>query len=242
MKVYIGKPKRFFGPYQLAELLCFWAMTKDEYGMPERPEWVCKFGEFLYHGSIEPGVDYGKLEVGEIYSIGRWDRKKTFLAKFLHWIDDNNKRKVKVKIHSYDSWEGAENLGYIILPLLKEVKKKKYGSPFVDPEDVPEHLRPENEEVDPYGTVDDKFHARWDWVIDEIIYAFEHVAGDKTDWEDQFYTKKDKDKPNFQMQKTEDGAKLVSNTNVDLDGMKEYQKRIDNGFRLFGKYYQSLWV
>ncbi len=31
MKVYLGKPNNWFGPYQLAELLCFWApKTKDE--------------------------------------------------------------------------------------------------------------------------------------------------------------------------------------------------------------------
>jgi len=27
----------------------------------------------------------------------------------------------------------------------------------------------------------------------------------------------------------------------DYEGMKVVQQRIDNGFRLFGKYYQSLW-
>ena len=27
----------------------------------------------------------------------------------------------------------------------------------------------------------------------------------------------------------------------DFEGRKEYQKRISNGFRLFGKYYQALW-
>ena len=28
---------------------------------------------------------------------------------------------------------------------------------------------------------------------------------------------------------------------VDTDGIKEYNNRIDNGFRLFGKYYRNLW-
>ena len=27
----------------------------------------------------------------------------------------------------------------------------------------------------------------------------------------------------------------------DEEGMKEYEKRIQNGFRLFGRYYQNLW-
>ena len=35
MKVKIGPYKNWFGPYQLAELLCFWAKETvvDEYGM-----------------------------------------------------------------------------------------------------------------------------------------------------------------------------------------------------------------
>ena len=28
---------------------------------------------------------------------------------------------------------------------------------------------------------------------------------------------------------------------VDYEGIREYNKRISNGFRLFGKYYQGLW-
>ena len=33
MKVYMGPPKRWFGPYQLAELLCWWAKNDiDEFG------------------------------------------------------------------------------------------------------------------------------------------------------------------------------------------------------------------
>ncbi len=45
-----------------------------------------------------------------------------------------------------------------------------------------------------------------------------------------------------------EGAKLFqmkdgpNNTyKCDYDGMKKVQERIDNGFRLFGKYYQALW-
>lgn len=227
-----------FGPYQLAEALCFWAKSKDEYGLPITPDWVHDFGELLAYGSIKKKVE---PEIGELYPLSDENRKDTILAKFLYWINSKRKRKVRVKIHSYDPWEGDVNLGVIILPLLKEVKSKRYSSPMVDLEDVPEHLHPENKDIDPYGTVDHKYHARWDWILDEIIYSFEHVAGDKTNWEDQFFHR-DYSKPRFQMEKTENGSKLISNTEVDLDGMKEYQKRIDNGFRLFGKYYQSLWV
>lgn len=77
MKVKIGKYTSWFGPYQLAETLCFWAKEeKDEYGFPKKPDWVHNFGEWLAHGSVEP-----EAEVGEIRS---WDRERhyTWLYKF----------------------------------------------------------------------------------------------------------------------------------------------------------------
>ena len=39
MKAHIGPYKSWFGPYQLAELLCFWAKdVEDEYGMKSKPD------------------------------------------------------------------------------------------------------------------------------------------------------------------------------------------------------------
>ena len=45
MKVKIGPYKDYFGPYQLAEKLCFWAKpVKDEWGIEDKPDWVHNFG------------------------------------------------------------------------------------------------------------------------------------------------------------------------------------------------------
>ena len=39
MKVKIGTYTNWFGPYQLAELLCFWVKdVKDESGMKSKPD------------------------------------------------------------------------------------------------------------------------------------------------------------------------------------------------------------
>ena len=55
MRVKIGNYVSWFGPYQLAELICFWARNqKDEHGLPTKPDYVHKFGEWLCYGSIEP--------------------------------------------------------------------------------------------------------------------------------------------------------------------------------------------
>ena len=241
MKVKIGPYRDWFGPYQLAELLCFWAKpVEDEYGMKSKPDWVHKFGEWLAHGRVLP-----EPEVGEIHTMWE-DRPQTWLYRFLTWIYSKKNRTVHVHIDPWDIWSMDTTLGHIVRPMLKMLKDKKHGAPMVDLEDVPEHLHPSEEERAAYdvdGTTDSKFFERWDWVMSEMVFAFESLdGGANQDWEDQFST----GEYDFQWKKLEDGtSQMVYGTNhtaeTDWDCRKEYAKRIQNGFRLFGKYYQNLW-
>ena len=234
MKVKIGPYKDWFGPYQLAELLCFWAKETvvDEYGMKSKPDYVHKFGEWLAHGSIEP-----EAQVGEIRS---WDRERhvTWLYRFLSWIHSKKKRTIKVHIDRWDTWSMDNTLAEIVLPMLKQLKATKHGAPFVEMPDRPEHLQCYKEPED-YET--DKFHFEaWDWVLDEMIFAFDSKVNDG--WEDQFET----GESDLQWKKLEDGmSEMVRGPNdtkvYDWEGRKKYQERISNGFRLFGKYYENLW-
>ena len=150
---------------------------------------------------------------------------------------DNKQRRVKIKIDNYDTWNMDHSLALIILPMLKQLKQTKHGSPYVDLEDVPEELRLHGGASNELGQYDlfssdehdqlcwDAMHARWDWVVDEMIFAFECLAGEHVDWEDQFWT-----------------GEGVNHTRVwDKEGHIEWGKRMDNGFRLFGKYYRGLW-
>ena len=237
MKVKIGPYENWFGPYQLAEKLCFWAKEeKDEYGIPRKPDWVHNFGEWLAHGSVEPDP-----EVGEIRKWG--DRPPTLLYKFLSWIHSKQERTIKVKIDRWDTWSMDHTLAYIVLPMLKQLKATKHGAPQVDYKDVPKELRPTKKELAAYnkdGTTDDKFFERWDWVMDEMIFAFESKLDDS--WEEQFET----GTSDLQWKKLEDGcSQMVHGPNhtakTDWEGRKAYQERISNGFRLFGKYYENLW-
>ena len=152
-----------------------------------------------------------------------------------------------VKIDRYDTWSMDHTLGRIVLPMLKQLKESKHGSPLVDDEDVPEELKSttapakENE-----WDTDGNHFKRWDWVMDEMIFAFECKADDS--WEDAFREGvidwktvpsawDENGKPTLYTM--EDGP---NNTyKCDYDGMKVVQDRIQNGFRLFGKYYQGLW-
>ena len=238
MKVKIGPYTNWYGPYQLAETLCFWAKKeKDEYGIPRNPEWVHRFGEFLAHGDVEP-----EPAVGEVTSWDR-DRPTTWIYKFLLWIESKKKRKIEIRIDRWDTWSMDDTLAHIILPMLKQLKATKHGAPQVDIDDVPKHLKPTKKALAAYnkdGTTDEQFFDRWDWVLDEMIFAFDSKVNDG--WEEQFET----GESDIQWKTLEGGmSEMIRGPNdtkeYDWEGRKKYEERIANGFRLFGKYYQSLW-
>jgi hypothetical protein len=138
-------------------------------------------------------------------------------------------------------------LGMIVLPMLKQLKATKQGAPFVDDEDVPDELKTtsspakENE-----YDVDDNHFKRWDWALDEMIFAFHSKQDDS--WQDAFRSGVH-DMKSVAVAWDENGkAKMYqwvegpNNTyKCDYEGMKVVEARIQNGFRLFGKYYSSLW-
>jgi hypothetical protein len=238
MKVKIGPYTDWYGPYQLAETLMFWVpKEKDEYGFEHTADRVHKFGEWLAHGSILP-----EQEVGEISS---WDRERptTWLYKFLLWLDSKKKRTVKVHIDRWDTWSMDHTLALIVLPMLKQLKETKHGAPYVDLKDVPKELHGKKltKKQKDNGEVDDKHFERWDWVLDEMIFAFETKVDDGR-WEEQFET----GVSDLQWKKLKDGNYQMVNgpkhtREYDWEGRKAYQERISNGFRLFGKYYENLW-
>ena len=244
MKVKIGKYKSWFGPYQLAEKIMFWVpKEKDEYGIPRTADRVHKFGEWLAHGSVRP-----EPAVGDVVEWGE-DRPTTLISKFLSWIDSKKKRKISVHIDPWDTWNMETTLGYIVRPMLKQLRDKKHGAPWVDDEDVPEELRSTSareltQDEKDTGHTDENHFKRWDWVMDEMIFAFESLQGGANeDWEDQFTT----GEYDYRFKKiNEDGtSQMVHGPNhtavTDWDARKAYAERVSNGFRLFGKYYQSLW-
>jgi hypothetical protein len=78
-----------------------------------------------------------------------------------------------------------------------------------------------------------------------MIWTFEQELDDS--WEDKFCH----GEPNYEFihvggeigTESELNEMIQTNPNYsfDIEGHKEYNKRIDNGFRLFGKYYRGLW-
>lgn len=119
---------------------------------------------------------------------------------------------INITIHSWDTWSMDYTLSYIIVPMLIQLKETKHGAPNVDMNDVPENLRANDVESRAYlnsGKTDENYFKRWDWVLDEMIWAFTYKR-------DNFDSLLDEDR-------------------------EAAQERMSNGFRLFGKYYESLW-
>ena len=159
--------------------------------------------------------------------------------------------KPKIRIDPWDTWSMDCTLSPIIEPMLKQLKVTKHGSPYIDDEDVPYELKATNapsltqKEID-QGYPDNNHHKRWEWILDEMIWAFEQ---NNTDWERQFYSgKNDRVFNLINPEETDKEKKLYTwekgpnhTFKVDREGMNIHRKRMQNGFRLFGKYFTSLW-
>lgn len=175
-----------------------------------------------------------KVKIGK-YPTHRW------YHNFLYKLGIKNEPKVSVHIDDFDTWSMDHTLAYIIVPMLKQLKETKQGAPYVYLEDVPSELRPTKEELTLTGTVetDSKFFDCWNWVLDEMIFAFESKHND---WEEQFHSGEvDRVFKDLEKGCTE-WLEVPSHTfKIDMKGRKAYQDRISNGFRLFGKYYENLW-
>ena len=169
--------------------------------------------------------------------IGDW-LSKTWVHDLCEWVESKRKRSIKVRIDKYDTWSMDSTLAYIILPMLKQLKETKHGAPNVDDKDVPKELRSSSApKTKNEWIADDNRDARWDWVLDEMIWAFSQT---NKDWENEYY----KELGEHHFEDTENNmSELVWDKKpvMDNSGLKNHQKRINRGFELFGKYYCNLW-
>lgn len=232
MKINIGPYTNWIGPYQIAEKLLFW-MNKDA------DKRVFKFGCFLAHGTFDT-----ELETDH----------ETWLYKVCNWIQSKKKRRVKIHIDRYDTWSMNHTLAPIIYPMLVQLQENKHGAPYTDDEDVPEELRstsapPKDNEWD----TDENHFKRWDWIMDEMIWAFRQLVDNDGDWEAQFssgnidmkWLKTDRTYPNTVTGEEEATYQMIKGPKdtykFDQEGYDKHLARMQNGFRLFGKYYMHLW-
>ena len=216
MKVFLGSYTTWIGPYQIADLLCFWVRpVKDECGFDSKPEWVHDFGTWLAEDK---------------------NGEPSRLARFCEWVQSKRKRTEFVHIDNYDVWSMDNTLALIIHPMLLKLKTQKHGYGFIDDKDVPKELRSNatgaREGIKNKYDWDNYAEARYSWMLDELIWTFEQLCND--DNESQFYD-------HTESSKEKDFNRSIQKLKVDRVGLELHQKRIENGLRLFGKYFRTLW-
>lgn len=181
-----------------------------------------------------------------------------FTYPMFQWIHDNlRQRDVKIVIHDFDSWSADHTISLIIVPLLTQLKDKSHSSPMTENKDVPKHL---HSTMDADGN-DEFVHDRWAWILGEMIWAFTEIRDDK--WEEQFHSgvsdiQWDKvDEDELKKMQEEDPDMLTDEEmregiyemtlgpadtrKFDAEGYKKHSARIQNGIRLFSKYFFGLW-
>lgn len=187
------------------------------------------------------------------------DAWQSVLNVTINQIAKRRTRKIKIRIDPSDTWGMDHTLGMIILPMLKQLKATKHGSPWVDDEDVPHMVKKKSkaktsskvralniDEEDQHSDV----HVRWEWVLNEMIWAFEQIISEdegrsnyyvpyKEGEEVERVRWKDFETGEWQCMVTEEEAREMGRYDPDLQ--KAYQQRINRGLVLFGKYYQGLW-
>jgi len=219
MKIYISNYRyHWISPYTIIENIFFWT------------DWS-KCGR-------NKGVIEDKDYVDHPEWVERWANRITPISTAIRVVLDFIHPPIKyVKIDRWDTWSMDHTLAHIILPMLKQLNETKHGAPYTEDEDVPEYLRshmaqPKENEWD----TDSLHFMRWDWILAEMIWAFEQEL--KDDDEHQFFDDSECGDEKFPWDK--DGQYL-SKIKVDNEGLEAHQKRKANGFKLFGKYYQNLW-
>ena len=261
MRVKIGGYPAWIGPYQIAEKIIWWANKYDD----------------------------DDVWADRQHRLGRWlaeDRhgNESWLAKLCAWIhkhlQNGGERRVSVRIDPTDVYGADHTLALIIAPTLRMLKAKKNGSPWVDNVDLPAELKMSKRDTKIFNdghwdkklkfteaektAIDAKYHAGWDWVLDEMIWAFEqHADGD---WDQRFHTGEhdmlwqkvdlqgnvlsDPQPMNKRDRDDDDGDdkylwQMVRGPNdthhYDRVGAKAWSDRMANGRRLFAKYYEGLW-
>lgn len=244
MKVSIGPYKNWIGPYQIAEKILFW-MDKN------KDDRVHNFGTWLAENK---------------------DGSDSWVTKICQWIDRKKDRKVKVHIDRYDTWSMDHTLAHIILPMLKQLKATKHGSPYVDDVDLPVELKMTKRERNVFDnghwnkklkateaeieSASKKFHAGWDWVMDQMIWSFEqeldedegskyyydpYEPGELTEGPMIFNVIQDDGTTVEETMKWDTEESRRRRGKLNMDKRKAYEERKQLGFTLFGKYYQSLW-
>ena len=128
------------------------------------------------------------------------------------------KRKVYIKIDDYDVYDLDYTLSLIIEPALKKLVEDEWLSFKVDNEDLPKELQISDDEYKLISFT----HSENDPRLPEIYNRLEQ-------------------QPKYVINKMIYAFNIFNSTETDEDD-EYYKKEIDEGLRLFGKYFRNLWT
>jgi hypothetical protein len=149
--------------------------------------------------------------------------------------ENNRERDMDIVIDDYDTWNADVTIATIAGPLLEKLRQTKQGAPYIDDNDVPEHLRsyrapPKENSWD----VDDNHFERYDWVLREIVWAMNEIASGNPEEKNYFRHADDfEDKETFE--------EMMESVVIDKEGLHKYEQRIADALKLFGKYFRTFW-
>jgi hypothetical protein len=220
MKFITRKPVNWFGPYQLfspvEKFLIRLGYTEDQ--------------AFDFVHDIVEHIPNRPFEL---------------LDKFRRSLPWN---KQVVKIDKWDTWNMDTTLAYIVVPMLKQLKETKHGIPCdfaeVGGEDWEAQQCFDFYSEDTNKLFNEKAVARWDEVMDKMIWSFEQIITDCTSedvywepyWEDMDPSEEIDENSVYNQIGIEHPRKKINR-----EKMEEYNRRMSEGFELFGKYYRNLW-
>lgn len=179
------------------------------------------------------------------HEYGKW-LANTWVNTACEWIHSKKKRTVKIKIDRYDTWNVDGTLALIILPMLKQLKETKHGSPgsmpaFAYTSDSTQLCFDFYEEDDELAW--NTGHQQWTEILDEMIWTFEQLQPD-CNWEEQYW----KVHPELDLDDypEDEGKESIPvrwkvEGECDWDGRAAHEQRIVEGLKNFGIYFQNLW-
>jgi len=174
---------------------------------------------WINHREVLLGLDETlehRWDVRACEKFGDWMSDRAWFVKFLNWIDSKKQRKIQVRIDPWDTWSMDHTLALIIHPMLVQLKAANHGYFSSDPDDAPQIGK--GKETD-YGGNDTLALDRYNWIMDEMIWTFDEL---KSDRDHELFYNEETGQYNF-------------------EGQKEHDERMQNGLRLFGKYFRALW-
>ena len=165
---------------------------------------------------------------------------KVYIGRYPN--DPDKERKVRVRIDPWDTWSMDQTLVPIILPMLKQLRNSKHGSPI----SMPAFAYDSNKSQSSFpfyaegdSAVWDTGHAEWEATMDKMIWSFEQLD---TDWEQQFHSGVAdifwEPLPGTDFTEMKRGPNDTSK--FDAEGYQAHLDRIREGLRLFGEHYRDL--